>query len=92
MLNKIYPLRILEVVKFKVQKNRNNTTSTKANLEVWVDLLGKFWMMDVGGKVEQHGKWMNPRQFGKGQNPNEFSQRNLIKIYPTFLKNRTNEN
>ncbi len=31
------------------------------------------------GKVEQHGKWMNPRQFGKGWNPNEFSQRNLIK-------------
>ncbi len=70
MLNKIYLLTILEMVKFKVQKNRNNTTSTKSNLEVWVDVLGKFWMMGVGGKVqfgkvEQNGKWMNPRQFGK---------------------------
>ncbi len=67
------------MVESKVQKNRNNTTSTKAHLEVWVDLLGKIWMMGVGGKVqfgkvEQHGKWMNPRQFGKGQNPNEFIQ------------------
>jgi len=38
---------------------------------VWVDLLGKIWMMGEGGKVqfgkvEQHGKWMTPRQFGKG--------------------------
>jgi hypothetical protein len=57
MMNQIYPLRILEMVKFKVLQNRNNTTSIKANLEVWVNLLGK---------VEQHGKWMNPRQFGKG--------------------------